>query len=71
MGYRTFSPYIDESYDDIEDDALRFKRVMDEVERIANMTDKQVYDFQQNVKKILEFNSKMMRTKKPEFVRAL
>jgi hypothetical protein len=71
LGYRTFSPYIDESYDDIEDDALRFKRVMDEVERIANMTDKQVYDFQQNVKKILEFNSKMMRTKKPEFVRAL
>ena len=71
LGYRTFSPYIDESYDDIEDDALRFKRVMDEVERIANMTDKQVYDFQQNVKKTLEFNSKMMRTKKPEFVRAL
>ena len=71
LGYRTFSPYIDESYDDIEDDALRFKRVMDEVERIANMTDKQVYDFQQNVKKTLEFNSKMMRTKKPEFVRVL
>ena len=71
LGYRTFSPYIDESYDDIENDELRFKKVMDEVERIANMSDNQVYDFQQNVKKILEFNNKMLRTKKPEFVRVL
>jgi hypothetical protein len=44
---------------------------MDEVERIANMSDNQVYDFQQNVKKTLEFNSKMLRTKKPEFIRVL
>lgn len=71
LGYRTFAPYIDESYDDIEDDQLRFKKVMDEVERIANMSDNQVYDFQQNVKKTLEFNSKMLRTKKPEFIRVL
>ena len=71
LGYRTFAPYIDESYDDTENDELRFKKVMDEVERIANMSDNQVYDFQQNVKKILEFNSKMLRTKKPAFVRVL
>jgi hypothetical protein len=71
LGYRTFSPYIDESYDDVENDTLRFKKVMDEVERIANMTDNQVYDFQQNVSKILQFNYKMMKTKKPTFVRVL
>jgi hypothetical protein len=71
LGYKTFSPYIDESYDDIEDDQLRFKKVMDEVERIANMTDDQVFNFQQQTKKILEFNLKLMKTKKPTLVRVL
>jgi hypothetical protein len=71
LGYKTFSPYIDESYDDIEDDQLRFKKVMDEVERIANMTDDQVFNFQQQTKKTLEFNLKLMKTKKPTLVRVL
>lgn len=71
LGYKTFAPYIDESYDDVEDDGLRFKMVMDEVEKICNMNDDQVYRFQLNVNKILQFNRKLMLTKKPEFVRVL
>jgi hypothetical protein len=71
LGYRTFAPFIDESYDDVEDDELRFKMVMDEVEKICNMSDEQVYKFQQNVKPILKFNHALYKTKKPLFVRAL
>jgi hypothetical protein len=71
LGYKTFSPFIDESYDDVEEDGLRFKMVMDEVERFANMTDDQVYEFQNNVKDILEFNNKVLLTKKPAVTRIL
>ena len=71
LGYKTFSPYIDESYDDVEEDGLRFKMVMDEVERFANMTDDEVHEFQNNVKDILEFNHNKLRTKKPVLYRIL
>lgn len=36
-GFKTFSPYIDESYDDIIDDQERLKAVFYEIERLCNM----------------------------------
>jgi hypothetical protein len=37
LGYKTFSPWIDESYDDIEDDTVRSSTIAQEIERINNL----------------------------------
>jgi hypothetical protein len=34
IGFKTFSPYIDESYDKIEDNAARLRAIVNEIERI-------------------------------------
>jgi hypothetical protein len=37
LGYKTFSPWIDESYDNIEDDTVRVSTIVQEIERINNL----------------------------------
>ena len=56
LGYKTFSPYINESYDWIEDDEMRLEAIINEVERLCNFTDSQWLDFQTNVQSIVEHN---------------
>jgi hypothetical protein len=55
-GYKTFHPYIDESYDSIIDDELRYKAVLKEILRLCNQTDEEWLTWQQNVKPIIEHN---------------
>jgi hypothetical protein len=38
LGYQTFSPYIDESYDLIEDNGLRMQAIADEVGRLNSLS---------------------------------
>lgn len=53
IGYKTFSPFIDESYDDIEDDELRLQRIMDIVEHMCkNFSDSDWIEFQKNTLEI-------------------
>lgn len=52
-GYKTFSPFIDESYDEILDDALRLKMVADEIHRLSK-TD--LVEFTYQVRDIVEHN---------------
>jgi hypothetical protein len=56
MGYKTFHPYIDETYDTIQDDELRLKAIMDEVERLSNLSDEEMVKWQENILPILEHN---------------
>lgn len=37
LGYKTFHPIIDESYDEIENDSLRLTAIANEVERLCNL----------------------------------
>lgn len=71
LGYKTFHPYIDETYDTIEDDNLRFNKVMDEVERFAKMRDSLVFRFQHDTKDILLHNYNLLKTKSRTVTRAL
>lgn len=52
-GFRTFSQYIDESYDDIEDTDLRMQAVVDTMARARNMDIKK---FQDQLLAIAEYN---------------
>ncbi len=57
-GYKTFSPFIDESYDEIENDDLRLKAVVEEVKRLSRSD---LVEFTHQIKDIVEHNEKVLR----------
>jgi len=56
MGYKTFHPYIDESYDNEEDDLKRLKIILLEIEKFSNKTKEEKDEFLNNVKDIVKYN---------------
>ena len=54
QGYKTFEPYIDESYDLEKDDAVRLLKIVNEVERLAKLRKENPQEFYQNYNFILE-----------------
>jgi len=56
IGYKTFSPYINESYDSIENDEERLVAIMDEVERLSNLSDDEWHELEQNLLPIVNHN---------------
>lgn len=59
-GYKTFHPYIDESYDDETDPEIRFKMVTDEIKRLEKFTTEEWIEWQKNIKPIVEYNYKYL-----------
>ena len=55
-GYKTFSPNIDESYDDIEDNDLRLTKALLEFERLLLMPEKDFICLKNDLKNIINFN---------------
>ena len=64
QGYKTFSPYIDESYDTIENDDLRFEAIVKEVKRLCNLTGDDWTIWQSGIKEIVEFNQQHFHSNK-------
>lgn len=64
IGYRTFSPFINEQYDDIENHEERLLAIVDEVERLSKFTDAQWIEWQHNVEEIVDHNHMIIRTRK-------
>lgn len=65
LGFKTFHPFIDESYDSIEDDDLRMDCIVNEIDRLCKFTDDQWLQFQYKLKPIIEFNFNIMRNRLP------
>jgi hypothetical protein len=55
-GFKTFAPFIDESYDNIEDDDARFECVVQEIKRLTEFDNDRWLDWQKSIKEIVEFN---------------
>lgn len=55
-GYKTFHPFIDESYDNEVDDNKRMMMICEEISRLCAQTDEQWLEFQANVQDIVEHN---------------
>lgn len=55
-GFKTFHPYIDETYDEIKEDVARFSVIGAEIERLCNQTDEEKLEWMKNVKPIVEHN---------------
>jgi uncharacterized protein YPO0396 len=56
-GYKTFAPYINESYDDIVDDDERLDAIVSEINRLCSMTEQELVQFTHDIKEIVEHNS--------------
>ena len=56
FGFRTFSPLIDESYDEELDDTKRFEMIYQEILRLNNMSFEQLNSFVYDLKDILIHN---------------
>ena len=64
LGYKTFHPWIDESYDTETDDTKRVVMVADEIERLSNLTPDQLTDFLNGVREICDYNYNNLMNKK-------
>lgn len=56
MGYKTFHPYIDESYDEIFDDSERLFAVINEIKRLTAMSITELENYLAPLKEIVKHN---------------
>ena len=56
IGFKTFHPYIDESYDLIDDDNLRMQEIEKQIIKIGNMSIEEMVKFIDDVREILFHN---------------
>ena len=61
IGWQTFSPYIDESYDNEIDDNKRLEMIINEVKRLNSYTDEQWLSWRQGVQPAIEHNAQRIR----------
>ena len=59
-GYKTFHPYINEDYDNIEDDELRLVAIADEIERLCGLSDEEWLEIQRELIPRLEHNYQLL-----------
>lgn len=60
LGYKTFSPWIDESYDLELNDSKRMLKVIAEIKRLCELSPDMLSDFLTNVKPICDYNQQIL-----------
>lgn len=63
IGYKTFSPWIDESYDNETDESIRMLMIVKEIKRLCELSTDQLNDFLNNVREICEHNYQVLLSK--------
>ena len=63
LGYKSFSPYIDESYDEERDDAKRMMMIVKEIERLANLSKTELEQFLVAMREICQHNYDLLMSK--------
>ena len=61
LGFKTFSPFIDESYDKEKNTAKRMQMFTDEVLRICSMDDEEIHQWYHSMKDILWHNRELIK----------
>jgi hypothetical protein len=64
LGYKTFSPWINESYDDEYDDYKRLIMIAQEIKKLAELKPAELTEFLKFANGIVEHNFKVLHTKK-------
>lgn len=60
LGYKSFSPWIDESYDTETDDAKRMMMIVREIERLSNLSEDELKEFLSAIREICEHNYQLL-----------
>ena len=55
-GFKTFSPYIDESYDNIYDTDERFEAIMSEIQKLCEKSIQDIHDWYWSIQETLKHN---------------
>jgi hypothetical protein len=63
LGYKTFHPYINESYNKETDPNKRLIMIVDEIERLSNLNQNELDDYRTNLIPIVEHNYKQLMSK--------
>lgn len=71
LGYKTFSPFIDESYDSIKDDSLRMLKVLGEIQRLSLLSPQEQKSFLLNVDEICQHNYNHFKSRFQTFLTTL
>lgn len=66
LGYQTFHPYIDETYDTIEDDEERLRAIIVEIDRLCNLNDAKWLIIQEKLQGIIEHNFNLLKNTHPK-----
>lgn len=64
LGYKSFSPYINEEYDNELDDAKRMMKIAKEIERLSKLSPTELEDFLVAMREICEYNYNILINKK-------
>ena len=64
LGYKTFHPYIDESYDELEDNGLRMMAIINEAERLCNLSKSEFKSWRKGIEPIVRYNQKLIDSKR-------
>ena len=62
FGFKTFHPYIDETYDQIVESKERFKLIEKEIEKLASMTHQELHDLYYLLSDRVIYNQNLLRT---------
>ena len=58
LGFKTFHPWIDESYDEEEDNDKRFFMILDEIRRLCSMSKEEIHKWYYEMEHILKHNQR-------------
>lgn len=63
LGYKTFDPVIDESYDLEQDDSIRLKKILHEANRLCNLSNDELVEFCDKLLPIVNHNFAVLKSK--------
>lgn len=61
LGFKTFHPFIDESYDDEQDVSDRFHKIYQEIQRLTSMSKEELHAWYWSMESILVYNHQHMK----------
>lgn len=64
LGFKTFNPYIDETYDTLEDNQLRLNSIVDEIQRISQLSKNEFVEMIDGCNKVALENYNILLEKK-------
>ena len=64
IGYKTFHPLIDETYDKVKDPGVRMMMIINEIEKLCELEGEALTHFLTKAKEICDYNYSVMKNKK-------